>query len=81
MAIVKYKSIVKTTRKVTFDVDGITVVRKVPKKLNVSIDEYIMALAQGLAKEYTTPESDTIETPSYSVSEVLVDTTTEGEEV
>ena len=71
MATVTFKSIDKTARTATFDVDGVDVTRGIPDEFYGTIDDYLTALGNGLLveaeaaeakatkKEITDPESVT----------------------
>lgn len=69
--IIKFKSVDKVKRTATFDVDGVTVTRKIPVKFKESIDEHIDALASGLAVEFNVSEAKVIEDTKYKKDEVL----------
>ena len=71
MAIVKFTSINKVSRTVTFDVDGQAVTRHIPAVFAGTIDEYIEACANGLKSEFTTPEVKTIDTPTTKAGDVI----------
>lgn len=74
MAIVKFTSIDKEARTVTFDVDSNPVTRKIPDQFVGSIDEHIEALAKGLAVEagIAAQTAKVIETPLVKSGDVLV---------
>lgn len=78
MAIIKFKSVGKTARTASFDVDGKTVVRKIPDQFTGTIEDYLSALAKGLATEAAKDGkvAKKIEAPKYKASEVMIDTTT-----
>lgn len=71
MATIKFTSIDRDARTVTFDVDGSAVTRKIPVNYEGTIDDYIAACARGLATEAdNAPKA--IETPTYSRNDVIV---------
>ena len=71
MPTVKFTSIDKDERTVTFDVDGEAVTRKIPEQFEGTIEDYIRALARGLAIEYTAATPEAIPDPAFEANEVI----------
>ena len=71
MTVIKFTGINKAGRTATFDVDGKTVVRKIPKKFTGTIDDHLNALARGLMAEAQAEDVTAIETPKAKAGEVL----------
>ena len=77
MVIIKYNSIDKVNRMVTFDIDGALVSREVAEHIDdTSIDDHITALKNGLTVEYDIP-SKTITKVKYSKGDILYETPVE----
>lgn len=64
---ITYKSLNKDARTATFTVDGEDVTRHIPAQFAGTIDDYLLALAQGLAVEFAPVEVRTIETPTKNI--------------
>ena len=69
---IKFKSVSKTERTATFAVDGINVTRRIPNQFSGSIDDYLQALASGLAVEFTPEVVRDIETPLLKAGAVVI---------
>ena len=69
--IVKFLSLDKVKREATFDVGGVSVVRRIPKQFEETIDQHLSALASGLAVEFTTIEEKVLETPAMKSGDVI----------
>lgn len=80
---IKFVSINPQARTATFNVDGVDVTRKIPAKFDGTIDDYLNALANGLAIEVQEREASAqeIETPAMQVNEVVVDVSEEAGDV
>ena len=72
---ITFKSIDKTARTATFDVDGESVTRKIPLQFKGTIDDYLSALARGLQVEVNqrSVEAKAIETPTVRANAVMVE--------
>ena len=72
MPIVKFTSVDSNARTATFDVDGVSVTRKIPNEFIGTIDDHLEALARGLAVEYAPTNIKTIEVPAVQSGEEIV---------
>lgn len=71
---ITFKSIDEAARTATFDIDGSSETRNIPDYFEGTIDDYLMALANGLAVEFDETEKTDISAPETAVDSVLVDT-------
>lgn len=69
---VKFKSLDKVGRKVTFDVDGQDITRPIADNVT-NLDKHIEALARGLAIE--SKKKPTLKATKYKSGDVLIDDT------
>lgn len=70
---IKFKNLDASARTVTFDIDGQEIVRGVPEFFEGTIDDYILALASGLAIEFTEKSIKKIENINIEIGAVLID--------
>lgn len=72
MATITFTSIDNQARTATFDVDGKTVVRNIPEVYAGTIDDYLLALAQGLAIEFEDQEVTNIDDPTWEEGQIVI---------
>ncbi len=73
MTTVKFTSLDKEKREVTMNVGGVAVTRSIPAQFKGTIDDYLAALAKGLANEGSV-EPKVIETTKAKSGDVLIAT-------